>query len=121
MTGCHGVLQLLQRAAQLGALPADLVEPVLAKSLRQDARSRSPQITEQSRSLLTLMKQTAGALWPQLLHEASVSRLTAALLQEPDQLDAAHMVEMRTAASLVTSPLPPFTTCQALGVRSCSG
>lgn len=115
------MLQLLQRAAQLGVLQADLVEPVLAKSLRQDARSRSPQVTEQSRSLLTLMKQTAGALWPQLLHEATASRLTEALLQEPDQLDVAHMFEVRTAASLVKSPLPLFTTCQALGVRSCSG
>ncbi|KAL3141226.1 hypothetical protein ABBQ38_003567 [Trebouxia sp. C0009 RCD-2024] len=92
--------QLLQRVAQLGALQADVVEPVLAKSLQQDVRSRSSQMSETSRSLLAMMKQAAGAVWPQRLHETTASLLTEALLQAPNQLDVAHMFEARTAASL---------------------
>ncbi|KAL3141229.1 hypothetical protein ABBQ38_003570 [Trebouxia sp. C0009 RCD-2024] len=92
--------QVLQRAAQLGALQADVIEPVLAKSLQQDARSRSSQMSETSRSLLGMMKQAAGALWPQRLHETTALLLTEALLQESNQLDVAHMCEARTAASL---------------------
>ncbi|KAL3162334.1 hypothetical protein ABBQ32_010017 [Trebouxia sp. C0010 RCD-2024] len=92
--------QVLQQAAQLGALQADLVEPVLAKSLQQDARSRSSQMSNRSRRLLTMMKQTAGLHWPQHLHEATASLLTEALLQEPHPLEIAHMFEERTAASL---------------------
>lgn len=82
---------MLQQAAQVKALHADLVEPVLAKSLPQDARSKGAQMSDRSRGLLTMMKQTAGALWPQLLQKATASRLAEALLQETDQPDVAHM------------------------------
>lgn len=113
MTVCRDVLQVLQQAAQLGALQADLVEPVLAKSLQQDARSRSSQMSNRSRRLLTMMKQTAGLHWPQHLHEATASLLTEALLQEPHPLEIAHMFEERTAASLVPSSVASTSTCQA--------
>ncbi|KAL3147632.1 hypothetical protein ABBQ38_014682 [Trebouxia sp. C0009 RCD-2024] len=92
--------QLLKQAAELGLLQADLVEPALAKSLQQDARGRSSQMSNRSCSLLTMMKQTAGLHWPQRLHEATASLLTEALLQHPHQPEIAHMFEDRTAASL---------------------
>lgn len=112
-TVCCDVLQLLKQAAELGLLQADLVEPALAKSLQQDARGRSSQMSNRSCSLLTMMKQTAGLHWPQRLHEATASLLTEALLQHPHQPEIAHMFEDRTAASLVPSATASSATCQA--------
>ena len=99
------MLQLLQQAAQHGIWQADVVETVLAASLQQDARSKSVQMTDRSRDLLTILKQTAGDAWPEVLQEATVSLLVEALLQESGQTDVTHLFEARTSASLVLSIL----------------
>ena len=106
MTGFHVVLQLLQQAAQHGALQADVVEPVLAMSFQQDACSKSVQMTDRSRNLLTMVKQTAGDAWPEFLQEATVSLLAEAQLQESGQPDVTHLFEAHTSASLVLFVLP---------------
>ena len=62
-------------------------------------------MTDRSRDLLTMMKQTAGDAWPELLQEATVSLLVEALLQESGQPDVTHMFEARMSASLVLSLL----------------
>ena len=58
-------------------------------------------MTDRSRDLLTMLKQTAGDAWPDPLQEATVSLLAEALLQESDQSDVTHLFEARTSASLV--------------------
>ena len=108
LQACHVVLQLLQQAAGDEALQADLVEPVLAMSLQQDARSKNLQMTDRSCNLLTMLKQTAGGAWPEVLQEATASLLAEALLQEPGQPDVTHLFEARIAASLVSSLLLCF-------------
>ena len=62
-------------------------------------------MTDRSRDLLTIMKQTAGDAWPEVLQEATVSLLVEALLQESGQTDVTHLFEARTSASLVLSIL----------------
>ena len=101
----HALLQLLQQAAQYGALEAGVVEPVLAMSLQQDDCSKGGQMTDRSRSLLTSVKHTAGSTWPEALQEATVLLLVEALLQESGQLDVTHLFEARTSVSLVLSIL----------------
>ena len=103
-------LQVLQIASKHASLQADVIDPVLAASLKQDAGSSTSGMTARSRDLLAMLKQTAEDQWPTSLPPATASLLAQALLQEPGQPDVTYLFEARTSASQVNNWLSDSET-----------